>query len=141
MIQLQNIELAFGGQTIFDGLNWAIGIGRRIGLVGPNGAGKTTLLRVIAGSQDVDAGTVSLGGLDVGYLEQDLQVPQERVVRPATRRAPGRVLRIGEQVAPGVPLDLPALASPAPDFPRPPALTYPGGSFLAKYGIRTVGSS
>ena len=44
-----------------------------MGLVGPNGAGKTTLLRVISGAQEIDGGTVSLGGLHVGYLEQDFQ--------------------------------------------------------------------
>ncbi len=58
---------------IFDNLNWAVSVGKRIGLVGPNGAGKTTLLRVISGAQDVDGGTVARGGLTVGYLEQDFQ--------------------------------------------------------------------
>lgn len=51
------------------------------GLLGPNGAGKSTLMRTIATLQEADAGTVSLGNLDVlnekheirkilGYLPQ-----------------------------------------------------------------------
>lgn len=51
------------------------------GLLGPNGAGKSTLIRTIATLQEVDAGSISLGDLDVlnqknevrkilGYLPQ-----------------------------------------------------------------------
>ena len=73
MIQIQNVTLSFGGQRILEGVTWSIGLGKRIGLIGPNGAGKTTLLRLIAGAQEADAGEVVTGGLDVGYLEQDVQ--------------------------------------------------------------------
>ena len=55
------------------------------GLLGPNGAGKSTLMRTLATLQDADAGTATLGGLDVlrdkaavrrilGYLPQDFGV-------------------------------------------------------------------
>jgi ABC-type multidrug transport system ATPase subunit len=55
------------------------------GLLGPNGAGKSTLMRTLATLQDADAGTSTLGDLDVlrdkaavrrilGYLPQDFGV-------------------------------------------------------------------
>jgi ABC-type multidrug transport system ATPase subunit len=55
------------------------------GLLGPNGAGKSTLMRTLATLQDVDAGSVRLGEVDVltqgealrrqlGYLPQDFGV-------------------------------------------------------------------
>ena len=55
------------------------------GLLGPNGAGKSTLMRTIATLQEPDAGSISLGGLDVlnqkdevrqtlGYLPQEFGV-------------------------------------------------------------------
>jgi ABC-type multidrug transport system ATPase subunit len=55
------------------------------GLLGPNGAGKSTLMRTIATLQDPDAGTITLGDIDVlrdkeavrrmlGYLPQDFGV-------------------------------------------------------------------
>ncbi len=55
------------------------------GLLGPNGAGKSTLMRTVATLQDPDAGTVTLGEIDVlrdkdatrrvlGYLPQDFGV-------------------------------------------------------------------
>ena len=55
------------------------------GLLGPNGAGKSTLMRTLATLQDADAGSATLGGIDVlrdkdavrrrlGYLPQDFGV-------------------------------------------------------------------
>jgi ABC-type multidrug transport system ATPase subunit len=55
------------------------------GLLGPNGAGKSTLMRILATLQEADAGSVSLGGIDVlrdkesvrrtlGYLPQEFGV-------------------------------------------------------------------
>jgi ABC-2 type transport system ATP-binding protein len=55
------------------------------GLLGPNGAGKSTLIRTIATLQDADAGSITLGDIDVlrqkdevrktlGYLPQEFGV-------------------------------------------------------------------
>jgi ABC-type multidrug transport system ATPase subunit len=55
------------------------------GLLGPNGAGKSTLMRILATLQEADAGTVTLGDIDVlkdrmavrrvlGYLPQEFGV-------------------------------------------------------------------
>jgi ABC-type multidrug transport system ATPase subunit len=55
------------------------------GLLGPNGAGKSTLMRIIATLQEVDAGSIRLGDIDVinqkdevrktlGYLPQEFGV-------------------------------------------------------------------
>ena len=38
-------------------------------LVGPSGCGKTTLLRMIAGLEDIDAGTIAIGGRVVNEVE------------------------------------------------------------------------
>ena len=52
------------------------------GLLGPNGAGKSTLMRTIAGLQDADTGTISVGDIDVNSDKQSLRkilgyLPQE----------------------------------------------------------------
>lgn len=73
MIQLHNINLAFGGQQILNNLTWTIKLDKRIGLIGPNGAGKSTLLRIVSGVQPVDDGTIMKGQTTIGYLEQDVQ--------------------------------------------------------------------
>ena len=58
------------------------------GLLGPNGAGKSTLMRILATLQEPDAGTITLGEIDVvrekhelrktlGYLPQEFGVYQK----------------------------------------------------------------
>jgi len=73
LVQLEGISKAYGGQSLFRGLDWRLAAGERIGLVGPNGAGKTTLCRILAGLEDPDAGRVSRAReATVGYLPQEV---------------------------------------------------------------------
>ena len=48
-----------------DGLDLHIGSGELMVLVGPSGSGKTTALRMLAGLEEVDAGAVYIGEVDV----------------------------------------------------------------------------
>lgn len=76
LINLQNIDLAFDGPRIFDGINLSFDRGERIAVVGRNGSGKTTLLRLIEGGIAPDAGSVIASkGLRTAYLSQE--VPHE----------------------------------------------------------------
>ena len=61
------------GVTAVDALSLDIAEGEFCVLVGPSGCGKSTLLRMIAGLEDVTAGDVSIGGIDVTD-----KPPQER---------------------------------------------------------------
>ena len=98
MIQLQHIDLAFGGRQLLDGITWTIKPNRRIGLIGPNGAGKSTLLRVIAGVQPVDEGTIQRGGDTVGYLAQDVQeLATERSVLAEAMEAFTEVIELQQE--------------------------------------------
>lgn len=57
-IQLRDITLRFGQQTIFDRLNVDIPAGRVVALLGASGCGKTSLLKIIAGLVTPASGTV-----------------------------------------------------------------------------------
>ncbi len=61
--------------------------GDRIGVVGRNGGGKSTLLRVMAGSQEPDAGRISkqggAEGIRIGMLAQDDALDPGWTVREA----------------------------------------------------------
>ena len=48
-----------------DALDLHIGDGEFVVLVGPSGSGKTTALRMLAGLEEVDAGSILIGGRDV----------------------------------------------------------------------------
>lgn len=56
---IKDLNLSFGIQQIFDGVNVNIPDNRKIGIVGANGSGKTTLFKIILGLQDVDSGNLS----------------------------------------------------------------------------------
>jgi multiple sugar transport system ATP-binding protein len=68
-ITLDNVTKVFsGGVVAVDGVSLTIGSGEFLVLVGPSGCGKSTLLRMIAGLEDVTAGTISIGEQDVTEL-------------------------------------------------------------------------
>jgi len=99
MVRLDQISLSFGGQRIFDDLNWFVRDTARVGLIGPNGAGKTTILRLLSGQINPDSGSVQFGSeMTIGYLEQEiLEVADENEpVREHVLKSFGRVQRLEE---------------------------------------------
>ncbi len=72
MIQLQDVNKAFGEKTLLEHVTWQVGDRDRVGLCGPNGAGKTTLLKMLAGLDEPDSGAIQKpNALTFGYLPQD----------------------------------------------------------------------
>jgi ATP-binding cassette, subfamily F, member 3 len=72
MIQLSGAGKRFGPKLLFEDLNWMITPQDRVGLVGANGSGKTTLLKILAGTESLDYGRLSVTrGVSSGYLPQD----------------------------------------------------------------------
>lgn len=76
LIKLDNLQLAYGEQVIFDKLNFIARRGDRICLVGRNGVGKSTLLKTISGEVEMDGGSVWRSpSIVLASLSQDL--PEE----------------------------------------------------------------
>ena len=61
-LRLQGIEKSYGAVHAVHGIDLDIAEGEFAVLVGPSGCGKSTLLRCIAGLEEVDAGTITIGG-------------------------------------------------------------------------------
>jgi ATP-binding cassette subfamily F protein 3 len=71
LLSLSSVSMAFGADTLFRDVNFAVGQGERWGIVGRNGTGKTTLLRLITGALEPTEGSVSRRpGLRVALLDQ-----------------------------------------------------------------------
>jgi ATP-binding cassette subfamily F protein 3 len=69
---LDNLHKSYGDRVLFDGLNFAIERGERVGLIGDNGAGKTTLFKSLTGEIAPESGSVAIAkGAKVGHLAQD----------------------------------------------------------------------
>jgi ABC-2 type transport system ATP-binding protein len=56
---------SFGGHTVLDHVDLAVGTGSVLALLGPNGAGKTTMVRILATLMRPDAGTATIAGHDL----------------------------------------------------------------------------
>ena len=63
-----DVAKRYGDVSVIEHLNLHIEDGELMVLVGPSGCGKSTALRMIAGLEDVSAGTISIGGRAVNNL-------------------------------------------------------------------------
>lgn len=86
---------AYDGTQVLSGVDLSVGEGEFMGLLGRSGAGKTTLLRTIAGLEEPDSGTITVGDAtlfgggvdvppekrDVGMVFQDLALWPHMTVR------------------------------------------------------------
>ena len=68
-VEFRNITKQYGRLNVISGLNLTIGDGEFLVLLGPSGCGKTTLLNLLAGLQEVTAGSVLIDGTDVTDLD------------------------------------------------------------------------
>jgi len=64
-VRLAGLTKKFGATVAVEDVDLGIADGEFFVLLGPTGAGKTTTLRLVAGLEKPDAGTVTIGGMDV----------------------------------------------------------------------------
>ncbi len=80
----EHLHVEFPAKVVLDDVTVGIDGGDRIGIVGRNGDGKSTLMKVLTGRLEPDAGRVTLrGGVRVGMLAQDDDLPDDETVRHA----------------------------------------------------------
>ena len=65
LVELRNIEIAFGGIKAVDDVSVDLYPGEVVGLLGHNGAGKSTLIKCLSGAYKKDAGEVLINGQSV----------------------------------------------------------------------------
>jgi ATP-binding cassette subfamily F protein uup len=92
VITLRDIVVGFGGDPLFEGAELQLTPGMRACLVGRNGSGKSTIMKIIARLIEPDAGELYFEpGLTIGYLQQDVPLPEGGTVAEfvATARPEG----------------------------------------------------
>ncbi len=62
LLEMQDVEVAYDGQSVVRGVSFAVEKGTIGCLLGPSGCGKTTLLRAISGFEPVIQGAILLDG-------------------------------------------------------------------------------
>ena len=84
LLKVEALTKRFGGFTAVDRVSFSVAEGEILGLLGPNGSGKSTTFNCIAGMLKPTAGSVLLGGEEIGGLTAD----------QACRRGIGRTFQI-----------------------------------------------
>lgn len=91
MLEISALSRSYGHFKAVDDVSFTIGQGEIVGLLGHNGAGKTTIMKMLSGTLEPDAGTISFDGVDpsldpksvqaaLGYLPESLPVYPEMIV-------------------------------------------------------------
>ncbi len=71
VVVAEDLRKAYGETLLIDDFSFRLPPGGIVGVIGPNGAGKTTLFRIIAGQEEADSGTLSVGEtVQLGYVDQ-----------------------------------------------------------------------
>ncbi len=84
LIALDGVTFAIGNRTLFEGLNFIVRSGMRVGLVGQNGSGKTTLLRLLRGEMQPTGGEIRRAdALRIVYFEQNRELDPDLTLRRA----------------------------------------------------------
>jgi ATP-binding cassette subfamily F protein uup len=89
LIELQDVARTMGtdeatSRALFEGLNFILTAGMRVGLVGPNGSGKTTLLRLLQGDLTPTSGKIRRADwLRIVYFDQTRTLDPDVTLRRA----------------------------------------------------------
>jgi ATP-binding cassette subfamily F protein uup len=90
LVEFEGVSCAVPGSStdqaplLFDGFDFALTAGMKVGLVGPNGSGKTTLLRLLRGEIQPAQGTVRRAdALRLVYLSQMRELDESLTLRRA----------------------------------------------------------
>jgi len=74
-VEFSGVTKHFGAVTAISGISFSVAAGETIALLGPSGCGKTTILRMIAGFEQPNEGSITIGGRSMRGLK-----PYERNV-------------------------------------------------------------
>lgn len=65
LVEFTEVDFSYTEEPLIRGLNVRVTPGQTAAIVGPTGAGKTTLVNLIMRFYDVDAGAISIDGVDI----------------------------------------------------------------------------
>ena len=110
MLELQNINKAFGGKQILTNFSLSIPEKQILAIVGPSGGGKTTLLRMLAGLETIDSGEIYYNGESLaidelekrnllGFVFQDFQLFPHLSVLENLTLSPIKTMSMDKEVA------------------------------------------
>ena len=90
--EITDVRKAYGDNIVYNNLNLTILRGQKIALAGVNGAGKSTLLKMLAGRENVQAGSIKSGHnvQNYYYAQHQLEIlqPENTILEELALAAP-----------------------------------------------------
>ncbi|MBN2046623.1 MAG: energy-dependent translational throttle protein EttA [Anaerolineaceae bacterium] len=81
VIEFDSVSKGYDGRVLIKDMTVSIAPGSIVGVIGPNGAGKSTLLKIIAGEEQPDEGTFTLGEtVQLAYANQFRNLEGDKTV-------------------------------------------------------------
>ena len=101
VIEFAGVTKGYGDRLLIDNLSFSVPKGAIVGIIGGNGAGKSTLFRMIAGREQPDSGTITLGDtVNMAFVEQSREsLDDKKTVWEAISEGHD-ILRIGSYEVP-----------------------------------------
>lgn len=81
MIEVQSVSKAYDKAVVVNGVSLSLPAGGVTSIIGPNGAGKSTLLSMISRLLPMDAGRITVDGLDVSTTPGDVLARRLSILR------------------------------------------------------------
>lgn len=81
VIEIEGVSKSFEHKMLLEDFNMVVPQGAIVGVVGGNGAGKSTLFKMIAGIEQPDSGTVTIGEtVQLAYVDQMRELDGDKTV-------------------------------------------------------------
>jgi ATPase subunit of ABC transporter with duplicated ATPase domains len=72
VMEAKGLTKGFGGDLLWDDVEFSLPRGGIVGVIGPNGVGKTTLFKMMVGQEQPDSGELRLGDtVKISYVDQE----------------------------------------------------------------------
>ncbi len=79
-IEFKDVEFAYNDEKVLKGVSFVAKQGQVTALVGPSGSGKSTVSRLASRFWDANKGKITLGGVDVSTIDQEVLLKNFSVV-------------------------------------------------------------
>ncbi len=71
VVLARNVQKSFNGVQVLKGIDLEVHRGKVVAILGPSGSGKSTFLRCINHLEKMDAGSIQVDGVQIGYVEKN----------------------------------------------------------------------
>lgn len=79
MIDVKNLEKAYGDHLVLKGINEHIEKGEKVVIIGPSGSGKSTFLRCLNLLEQPTGGTITFEGVDITDAKNDINKMRQKM--------------------------------------------------------------